>query len=133
VPGYREKQTIPFLKDRKSIYFASMKADENFFNQVYEVVKLIPKGRVTSYGAIGQYLGLKSSARMVGWAMNAAHAMKTVPAHRVLNRNGLLTGKHHFETPTTMKKRLEAEGLKIKKDQVQDFEKFFWDPTKELL
>jgi methylated-DNA-protein-cysteine methyltransferase-like protein len=110
-----------------------MKADENFFNQVYEVVKLIPRGRVTSYGAIGQYLGLKSSARMVGWAMNAAHVIKTVPAHRVLNRNGVLTGKHHFETPTTMKKLLEAEGIKIKKDQVQEFEKVFWDPNKELL
>jgi methylated-DNA-protein-cysteine methyltransferase related protein len=110
-----------------------MKADQNFFNQVYEVVKLIPRGRVTSYGAIGQYLGLKSSARMVGWAMNAAHVRESVPAHRVLNRNGLLTGKHHFETPTTMKKLLEAEGVKIKKDQVQNFEKVFWDPCKELL
>jgi methylated-DNA-protein-cysteine methyltransferase related protein len=110
-----------------------MKADENFFAQVYEVVKLVPKGRVTSYGAIAKYLGIKSGARMVGWAMNAAHTIKNVPAHRVLNRNGLLTGRHHFETPKTMQKLLAKEGLKVKKDQVVDFEKAFWDPTVELL
>ncbi|MFL5728624.1 MAG: MGMT family protein [Cytophagaceae bacterium] len=110
-----------------------MKADENFFAQVYEVVKLIPKGRVTSYGAIAKYLGIKSGARMVGWAMNAAHTIKSVPAHRVLNRNGLLSGRHHFETPKTMQKLLEKEGVKVKKDQVVEFEKVFWDPTRELL
>ncbi|HXA02985.1 MAG TPA: MGMT family protein [Cytophagaceae bacterium] len=110
-----------------------MKGHENFFGQVYEVVKLIPKGRVTSYGAIAKYLGIKSSARMVGWAMNAAHSIKNVPAHRVLNRNGLLTGRHHFGTPKTMQKLLEKEGIKVKKDQVVDFEKVFWDPTVELL
>jgi methylated-DNA-protein-cysteine methyltransferase-like protein len=110
-----------------------MKGHENFFEEVYQVVKLIPKGRVTSYGAIAKYLGIKSSARMVGWAMNAAHTIKNVPAHRVLNRNGLLTGRHHFETPKTMQKLLEKEGIKVKKDQVVDFDKVFWDPTVELL
>jgi methylated-DNA-protein-cysteine methyltransferase-like protein len=110
-----------------------MKADQNFFDDVYEVVKLIPKGRVTSYGAIAAYLGLRSGARMVGWAMHAAHTLPDVPAHRVVNSKGLLTGKHHFETPTTMKKLLEKEGVKVKKDQVQNFQEVFWDPKKELL
>jgi methylated-DNA-protein-cysteine methyltransferase-like protein len=104
----------------------------NFFENVYEVVMLIPKGRVTSYGAIASYLGTKMSARMVGWAMNAAHSNKKVPAHRVVNRNGLLTGRHHFETPGTMQKRLEKEGIKVKNHQVQDFTRKFWDPVKEL-
>jgi len=105
----------------------------SFFENVWEVVKLIPKGRVTSYGAIARYLGTGMSARMVGWAMNAAHTNNKIPAHRVVNRNGLLTGKHHFETPSAMKKRLEEEGINVKKDQVQDFKARFWDPTKELL
>ena len=104
----------------------------SFFKDVYAVVMLIPKGRVTSYGAIASYLGTKMSARMVGWAMNAAHTNKKIPAHRVVNRNGLLTGRHHFETPATMQKRLEKEGIKIKSNQVQEFEKNFWDPAKEL-
>ena len=103
------------------------------FSDVYEVAKLIPKGRVTSYGAIAAYLGLKSGARMVGWAMNGAHTIKNVPAHRVLNRNGLLTGKMHFETPTRMQELLQKEGIKVKDDQVQNFEQVFWDPSKELL
>jgi methylated-DNA-protein-cysteine methyltransferase-like protein len=109
------------------------KSTANFFEDVYEVVKLIPKGRVTSYGAIGRYLGAKSSARMVGWAMNASHADKKVPAHRVVNSQGLLTGKHHFTPPSSMQARLEKEGLKVKKDKVVDFEKLFWDPSKELM
>lgn len=104
----------------------------SFFDDVYEVVMLIPKGRVTSYGAIASYLGTKMSARMVGWAMNAAHSNKKIPAHRVVNRIGLLTGRHHFETPATMQKQLEKEGIKVKNNQVQDFEKRFWDPSKEL-
>lgn len=104
----------------------------SFFDDVYEVVMLIPKGRITSYGAIASYLGTKMSARMVGWAMNAAHSNKKIPAHRVVNRIGLLTGRHHFETPATMQKRLEKEGIKVKNNQVQDFEKRFWDPSKEL-
>jgi methylated-DNA-protein-cysteine methyltransferase related protein len=107
--------------------------DYPFFENVFAVAMLIPKGRVTSYGAIASYLGTKMSARMVGWAMNAAHKNKRVPAHRVVNRNGLLTGKHHFETPTTMKSRLQKEGIKVVNDQVQDFETKFWDPAKELI
>ena len=103
------------------------------FSDVYEVVKLIPKGRVTSYGAIAAYLGLKSGARMVGWAMNAAHDFYDVPAQRVLNRNGLLTGRMHFSTPTAMQEMLEAEGLFIIENQVQNFDRVFWDPSKELL
>lgn len=105
----------------------------NFFNEVYEVVKLIPCGRVTSYGAIANYLGTGMSARMVGWAMNAAHQNPQVPAHRVVNRVGLLTGKHHFSTPRTMQQRLEKEGVQVKKDQVQKFSEIFWDPARELL
>ena len=105
----------------------------NFFEDVYEVVRLIPSGKVTSYGAIAVYLGTKMSARMVGWAMNAAHADETVPAHRVVNREGVLTGKHHFSTSTAMQKSLEREGVKIKKDKILNFEKHFWDPSKELI
>ena len=107
--------------------------EPNFFEDVYAVVKLIPKGRVTSYGAIARYLGTAMSARMVGWAMNAAHSFKKVPAHRVVNSQGLLTGKHHFETPYAMQEKLEKEGVVIKKDKVQDFEKRLWDPAKELM
>ncbi len=104
----------------------------NFFEDVYEVVKLIPKGRVTSYGAIAKYLGTGMSARMVGWAMNAAHGLG-IAAHRVVNSKGLLTGRHHFTPPSSMQKSLEKEGVKVKKHQVQDFEKRLWDPRKELL
>lgn len=105
----------------------------NFFNDVYEVVKLIPTGRVTSYGAIAGYLGTKGSARMVGWAMNAAHGLEDVPAHRVVNRAGLLTGKHHFQTPTLMQERLEAEGVIVVNDKIKNFGQIFWDPNKELV
>lgn len=111
----------------------SGKRDESFFELVYEVVRQIPKGRVTSYGAIATALGTKLSARMVGWAMNGAHHVRPkVPAHRVVNRQGLLTGKMHFETPNLMQKLLEKEGVSVVDDQVQDFEKKFWDPMKEL-
>jgi len=96
------------------------------------VVLLIPPGRVSSYGAIANYLGTGLSARMVGWAMNAAHSLNDVPAHRVVNRNGLLTGKHHFSSSKRMQELLEAEGIKVKKDQVLDFQKHYWDPNKEL-
>ena len=106
--------------------------NKDFFDQVYEVVRLIPFGRVTSYGAIANYLGTKSGARMVGWAMNAAHALPDVPAHRVVNRNGLLTGKMHFSDANEMEILLENEGIKIVKDQVEDFKKLFWDPMTEL-
>jgi methylated-DNA-protein-cysteine methyltransferase related protein len=107
--------------------------DESFFERVWEVVRLIPKGRVTSYGAIARYLGTGMSARMVGWAMNASHSAKPrVPAQRVVNRNGLLTGKAHFPTPDLMRQMLEKEGIKVKEDQVVDFKKKFWDPATEL-
>ena len=109
------------------------KPTRNFFEDVYEVVMLVPKGRVTSYGAIARYLGTAMSARMVGWAMNGAHTEKNIPAHRVVNSQGLLTGKHHFKTPTAMQKALEKEGTKVSKDKVVDFQKRFWDPAKELL
>lgn len=99
---------------------------------VYEVVRLVPYGRVTSYGAIAKYLGTAKSARMVGWAMNAAHGLSDVPAHRVLNRNGLLSGKHHFGPPTRMQELLESEGIVVVENQVQNFAKVFWDPEKEL-
>jgi len=102
----------------------------NFFDDVYEVVKLVPKGRVTTYGAIANYLGLKSSARMVGWAMNGAPSK--VPAHRVVNRTGLLTGKHAFKDPNTMEKRLRREGVMIIDDQIINFTDVFWDPATEL-
>jgi methylated-DNA-protein-cysteine methyltransferase related protein len=104
----------------------------SFFQDVYEVVSLIPAGRVTSYGAIANYLGIKSSARMVGWALNGSFG-KDVPAHRVVNRNGLLTGKKHFGDPEQMKRMLEEEGIRIRNDQVVDFESLFWDPIKELI
>lgn len=105
----------------------------DFFGKVYEVVKQIPPGRVTCYGAIAKYLGTTGSARMVGWAMNASHTYKEfIPAHRVVNQNGVLTGKHHFDTPNAMKELLENEGLKITNDQIVNFKKYFWDPTKEL-
>ena len=105
---------------------------ENFFEKVYKVVKLIPFGRVTSYGAIAKYLGAAKSARMVGWAMNASHATKEIPAHRVVNRNGLLTGKFHFDGTNLMQQLLESEGIEIIENSIQDFEKLFWDPMKEL-
>jgi methylated-DNA-protein-cysteine methyltransferase-like protein len=104
---------------------------DSFFQDVYEVVKLIPEGRVTSYGAIARYLGTTRSARMVGWALNTSYGEK-IPAHRVVNRNGLLTGKKYFGPPDRMKKLLEAEGIRVKNDQIQEFESIFWDPIKEL-
>lgn len=110
-----------------------MKKQGDFFKMVYEVVQLIPKGRVSTYGAIANYLGARSSARMVGWAMNQAHSQPfEVPAHRVVNRNGMLTGKHHFGSPTLMETLLKKEGVAVKKDSVVDFKKKFWDPNIEL-
>jgi methylated-DNA-protein-cysteine methyltransferase related protein len=106
------------------------KRTENFFENVYEVVKLVPKGRVTTFGAIAGYLGAKSSSRMVGWAMNGCPG--NVPAHRVVNRIGLLTGKHHFKPPGLMEKLLRKEGIKVVDDQVQNFKLVFWDPNAEL-
>lgn len=111
----------------------SGKRDESFFELVYEVARQIPKGRVTSYGAIAACLGTKLSARLVGWAMNGSGRVKpAVPAHRVVNRNGMLTGKHHFNPPSKMEALLKREGIKVKNDKIVDFEKHFWDPAKEL-
>jgi methylated-DNA-protein-cysteine methyltransferase-like protein len=109
-------------------------ADNNFFELVYEVARQIPKGRVTSYGAIAAVLGTKLSARMVGWAMNGAGKVRPkVPAHRVVNRMGILSGKHHFNPPGSMEKLLRKEGVKVKNDQVVEFKTLFWDPAKELI
>lgn len=105
----------------------------SFFENVYEVVKLIPHGRVTSYGAIANYLGTKGSARMVGWAMNAAHGLDDVPAHRVVNRIGLLSGKHHFATADTMQQLLESEDVKVTNDKIVNFDEVYWDPNSELI
>ena len=104
---------------------------KNFFDKVYEVAKQIPYGRVTSYGAIAKYLGAARSARMVGWAMNNSLA-KDVPAHRVVNRVGVLTGKHHFDGSNIMQQLLENEGILVKENQIVDFQKYFWDPASEL-
>jgi len=109
-----------------------MSKSENFFKKVYEVAKQIPYGRVTSYGAIAKYLGAARSARMVGWAMNASHNNQEIPAHRVVNRKGLLTGKHHFDGTNLMQQLLESEGIKIVENQIQNFDIIFWDPFKEL-
>lgn len=108
--------------------------DDNFFDRVYSVTKLIPKGRVTSYGAIAAYIGAPQSSRMVGWALNSSHSSEAfVPAHRVVNRIGLLTGKHHFRHPGLMQELLESEGIKIEDDRVLNFDFLFWDPNKELI
>lgn len=106
---------------------------ENRFQDIYEVVKLIPAGRVSSYGAIAAYLGSKGAARLVGWAMNASHGDSSIPAHRVVNRNGMLTGKHFFSTPTEMEELLATEGIKVFKDKIEDFDKVFWNPSVELI
>ena len=110
----------------------STPSDNNFFERVYQVAKRIPEGRVTSYGAIAKYLGAARSARMVGWAMNASHKDPSVPAHRVVNRKGMLTGKHHFDGTNLMQQLLESEGVRVDDNQIQDFEKRFWDPSFEL-
>lgn len=102
--------------------------ETNFFEKVYDVVRQIPYGKVTSYGAIAKALGTARSARMVGWAMNASHNLEDVPAHRVVNRNGLLTGKHHFDGTNLMQQLLENEGIKVIDNQIVDFEKHFWEP-----
>ncbi|MCS6905104.1 MAG: MGMT family protein [Bacteroidia bacterium] len=108
-------------------------ANQDFFQAVYAVVAAIPPGRVTTYGAIANFLSIKGAARMVGYALNHSHKLyPPIPAHRVVNRNGLLTGKHHFATPTLMQELLEAEGICVEKDQVINFDKVFWDPTLEL-
>lgn len=108
-------------------------SDTSFFTKVFEVVKYIPYGRVTSYGSIANYLGSRGSARMVGWAMNASHsATESIPAHRVVNRNGMLTGKHHFGNPDIMQQLLENEGAIVENDKIKNFKEMFWDPNIEL-
>lgn len=109
-----------------------MKESDNFFDKVYKVARLIPYGKVTSYGAIAIYLGAARSARMVGWAMNKSHNLEDIPAHRVINRKGVLTGKHHFDGTNLMQQLLENEGIVVIDNQIQDLEKVFWDPIKEL-
>ena len=106
--------------------------NKNFFEKVYGVARQIPEGRVTSYGAIAKYLGAARSARMVGWAMNGSGGMDDIPAHRVVNKIGLLTGKHHFDGTNLMQQLLENEGIQVVDNQIVDFEKYFWDPFKEL-
>jgi len=121
-----EKQPLKIVRP-------SGKYDSNFFELVHEVARQIPYGKVTSYGAIAACLGAKSASRMVGWAMNNAHtATPPVPAHRVVNRNGLLTGKHHFPTETAMQEQLEKEGVRVENDKIVDWEKLFWTPGEEL-
>jgi len=106
---------------------------DSIYDAIYDVVRCVPKGRVTSYGAVAASIGVKSGARMVGYAMNLSHnARPKVPAHRVVNRNGMLTGKHHFSPPEKMQQLLEKEGIKVTDDKIVDFELIFWDPLKEL-
>lgn len=106
---------------------------KDFFDMVYQVVRLVPKGKVTTYGAIAKYLGSPSSSRVVGYAMNGAHKIKPkVPAHRVVNRNGILTGKNHFDNPYQMQELLEKDNIKVKEDTIVDFKKVFWDPALNL-
>lgn len=126
----KQSKATPEKKKGEVTYSA---ASYSFFENVWDVARLVPKGRVTSYGAIARYLGTGRSARMVGWAMNAVGKVKPkVPAHRVVNSQGLLTGAHHFKTPTEMQELLEKEKIKVEGNQVVDFKKLFWDPMKEL-
>ena len=124
------KKTLP----NTDLPIAYKSKNYNFFENVWDVVRQIPKGRVTTYGAIAAYLGAKSSARMVGWAMNSSFVVKPkVPAQRVINRNGMLSGKAHFATPTLMEELLQKEGIKVENDTVLEFDKIFWNPSLELL
>ncbi len=122
---------IPVMHNTPNIM--KTKNHDDFFYMVYEVVRLVPFGRVTSYGAIANYLGVKGSSRMVGWAMNSSHSHHSpVPAHRVVNRQGMLTGKHHFGHPDIMQQLLEKEGVQVVNDQIVNFKILFWDPSQEL-
>jgi methylated-DNA-protein-cysteine methyltransferase-like protein len=129
----KSKKKAKPIREKLTAVRPSGTKDTNFFELVHEVARQIPKGRITSYGAIGAALGTRSSARMVGWAMNACHlATKSVPAHRVVNSIGLLTGRHHFNPPEKMQQLLEKEGVVVKNNKVVDFARLFWDPSKEL-
>lgn len=129
-------QTLSYLKLKRVKSLSErtpLNRHQDFFNNVFQVARLIPKGRVTSYGAIANYLGTKSSARLVGWAMNQAHAVQPkIPAHRVVNRNGMLSGKHHFDSPTQMEELLKKEKVIVVNDIIQNFKDIFWDPSIEL-
>jgi len=128
------KKSSSSAREKLTAVNPSGKKDHSFFELVFEVTRQIPKGRVTSYGAIAACLGTKLSARMVGWAMHAASSAKPkVPAHRVVNRNGMLSGKHHFSPPSKMEELLKKEGITVKKDTVVDFKTLFWDPSTELV
>jgi len=128
-----KRPSAPAPRERLKAVKPSGGKDDSFFDLVHEVARQIPKGRVTSYGAIATALGTKLSARMVGWAMlSAHHATPPVPAHRVVNRNGLLSGRHHYHPPERMQQLLEKEGVRVKDSVVVDFAKLFWDPVKEL-
>jgi methylated-DNA-protein-cysteine methyltransferase-like protein len=134
-PGSRKTSRTgsPHPKEKLSVLKPSGGKDDSFFDLVHEVARQIPRGRVTSYGAIAACLGTRLSARMVGWAINAVpRAKKPVPAHRVVNSLGLLTGRHHFNPPEKMQQLLEKEGIAVKNDKVVEFKKLFWDPGKEL-
>lgn len=128
-----KNSTLSFITSLpKKLKTKNMK-DHSFFENVYQVVRLIPKGRVSSYGAIGAAIGSRKSARMVGYAMNNSHGVEPfIPAHRVVNRKGLLTGRHHFSPPELMEELLKAEGIEIKDNQVQNFKEVFWDPIDEI-
>lgn len=131
MPTGKPKKTT---REKLNTVHPSGKKENSFFELVYEVARQIPKGRVTSYGAIAACLGTRLSARMVGWAMNGAHRVKpAVPAHRVVNRNGMLTGKHHFHPPSKMQALLEKEGVRVKKDTIVDFRDVFWDPAEAFM
>ena len=121
-----------FLRNFSGMAVILSNKNNDFFEQVYQVVRLIPSGRITSYGAIANYLSVKSAARMVGWAMNASHKHPDIPAHRVVNRIGLLTGQHHFVSPNRMQELLISEGVEVENNQVIDFTERFWDPRLEL-
>ena len=127
------KTTNKPVKEKLVSLMPDGRKDVSFYELVFEVARQIPKGRVTSYGAIAACLGAKSSSRLVGWAMHDAGRVKPkVPAHRVVNRNGMLSGKHHFETPTRMKELLEKEGVKVENDKIVRFKDLLWDPSREL-
>ena len=132
VPTKKKPARIP-IREKLTTLRPSGKKEDNFFELVHEVARQVPKGRVTTYGAIAAALGTRRSARMVGWAMNACHlAIKPVPAHRVVNSIGLLTGRHHFKPPEKMEQLLKKEGVAVKNNKVVDFKKLFWDPSQEL-
>ena len=130
--GGLENRCTAGYRGFESLLLCLLSIVSEFFKDVYKVVRLIPKGRVTSYGAIASYLGTGKSARIVGWAMNNSHYDNSIPAHRVVNRNGLLTGKHHFKDDNTMEELLKKEGILIKNNRIESFEDVFWDPIKEL-